>query len=97
LVLPDLPTATEAGINYQMSIWAGMFAPKGTPGDVVARLAQALDRALDEPTVSKRLNGLGASIPPKAERTPAAFATFVNAEITRWSPILQAAGNVEAK
>ena len=96
-ILPDVPTAREAGINYQMSIWAGMFAPKGTPKDVIERLARALDTALDDPNVGKRLTDLGGSIPAKNERTPASFAAFVNAEIARWSPILQAAANVEAK
>ena len=80
-----------------MSIWAGMFAPKRTPKDVVERLARALDAALDDPNVGKRLTDLGGSIPTKNERTPASFAAFVNAEIARWSPILQAAPNVEAK
>jgi tripartite-type tricarboxylate transporter receptor subunit TctC len=46
--LPDIPSAKEAGINYQMSIWAGIFAPKGTPKETVAKLAAALDKALAE-------------------------------------------------
>ena len=49
--LPDVPTAKEFGINYQMSIWAGIFAPKGTPPAVVAKLADALDKALDDDSV----------------------------------------------
>jgi tripartite-type tricarboxylate transporter receptor subunit TctC len=90
-VLPDVPTATEAGVKYQMSIWAGMFAPKGTPKAVTEILAQALDKALDDASLRKRVSDLGGSIPPKDERTPARFAAFVQAEIARWSPILQAA------
>jgi tripartite-type tricarboxylate transporter receptor subunit TctC len=89
--LPDVPTAKEAGINYQMSIWAGIFAPKGTPGPVVDRLASALDRALDDQDVQKRIGDLGGSIPGKAERKPAAFDAYVKAEIARWAPILKAA------
>ena len=46
--LPDVPTAKEAGVNYEMSVWAGLFAPKGTPPEVIAKLADALDKALDE-------------------------------------------------
>src|SRR3979409_1396096 len=46
--LPDIPSAKEAGINYQMSIWAGIFAPKGTPKEIIAKLAAALDKALDD-------------------------------------------------
>ena len=53
-----------------MSIWAGIFAPKGTPKDVVDKLAKALDTALDDPNVQKRLAELGGSIPGKDERTP---------------------------
>jgi tripartite-type tricarboxylate transporter receptor subunit TctC len=79
-----------------MSIWAGIFAPKGTPKDIVDKLATVLDQTLDEPGVRKRLSDLGGSLPGKDERTPAKFDAFVKAEIARWSPILKAA-NVEAK
>jgi tripartite-type tricarboxylate transporter receptor subunit TctC len=88
--LPDVPTASEAGVNYQMSVWAGLFAPKGVPPEVIARLADALDRALDEPVVQERLTQLGGSIPTKAERKPAVFDRFVRSEIARWAPILAA-------
>ena len=88
--LPDVPTASEAGVNYQMSIWSGLFAPKGVPPEVIARLADALDRALDEPAVRERLAQLGGTVPAKAERTPAAFDRFVRSEIARWAPILAA-------
>ncbi len=89
--LPNVPTAKEAGTDYQMDIWAGIFAPHGTPPAVVAKLADALDKALDDPGVRARLNGLGGSVPGKAERTPAAFDAFVKAEIARWAPIVKAA------
>jgi tripartite-type tricarboxylate transporter receptor subunit TctC len=94
--LPNVPTAKEAGVNYQMSIWAGIFAPKGTPKAAIDKLAAALDKALDDANVKKRLVELGGSIPAKAERTPAKFDSFVKAEIARWSPILKAA-SAEAK
>src|SRR6516164_271716 len=89
--LPGVPTAKEEGLDYQMSIWAGIFAPKGTPKPVVDKLAAALDKALDDPGVAAKLAELGGSIPPKNERTPAQFGSFVKAEIARWSPILKAA------
>jgi tripartite-type tricarboxylate transporter receptor subunit TctC len=89
-MLPDVPTAKEAGVNYQMSVWAGLFAPKGTPPEVIAKLADALDKALDEPFVRERLAQLGGAVPAKAERTPAAFDRFVRSEIARWAPILAA-------
>jgi tripartite-type tricarboxylate transporter receptor subunit TctC len=89
--LPQIPSAKEAGINYDMNIWAGIFAPKGVPKEVVGRLSAALDNALDDPGVAKRLADLGASIPAKEERNPATFDRLVKAEIARWSPILKAA------
>jgi tripartite-type tricarboxylate transporter receptor subunit TctC len=94
--LPNVPTAKEEGLDYQMSIWAGIFAPKGTPKPIVDRLAGALDKSLDDPGVTAKLADLGGSIPPKSERTPAKFGSFVQAEIARWSPILKAA-NVSEK
>jgi tripartite-type tricarboxylate transporter receptor subunit TctC len=93
--LPDVPTAKDKGLDYQMSIWAGIFAPKGTPKAVVDKLAAALDRTLDDPTVAAKLADLGGSIPSKSERTPAKFGSFVQAEIARWSPILKAANAAE--
>jgi tripartite-type tricarboxylate transporter receptor subunit TctC len=87
----SIPTAKETGVNYEMSIWAGMFAPKGTPKEIVDKLAGALDKALDEPGVQKRLAELGGSVPPKADRSPAKFDAFVKAEIAKWMPILKAA------
>src|SRR5262245_14714767 len=94
--LPNVPTAKEAGVDYQMSIWAGIFAPKGTPKAIIDKLAGALDQALEDPGVQSRLAGLGGSLPSKDERTPGKFASFVKSEIARWSPILKAA-NSEAK
>jgi tripartite-type tricarboxylate transporter receptor subunit TctC len=94
--LPEVPTAKEAGLDYQMSIWAGIFAPKGTSKEIVDKLAAALDKALDEPDVKKRIAELGGSLPAKDERTPEKFSAFVRAEISRWSPILKATGT-EAK
>jgi tripartite-type tricarboxylate transporter receptor subunit TctC len=89
--LPNIPSAKEAGIKYDMSIWAGIFAPKGVSKEVIDKLAAALDKALDDPSVKKRLGELGASIPVKEERNPATFGRLVKAEIVRWSPILKAA------
>ena len=85
--LPELPTASEMGVDYLISIWAGIFAPKGTPAPMVGKLADALDKALDDPSVRLRINALGGSIPGKAERNPAAFDAYVKAEITKWEPV----------
>ncbi len=93
--LPNVPTAKETGVNFEMSVWAGLFAPKGTPPEVVAKVSDALDRALDEPVVRERLAQLGGSIPAKAERNPAAFDRFVRSEIARWAPIVAATSQVQ--
>jgi len=89
--LPNVPTAKELGVDYQMSIWAGIFAPKGVSREIVEKLAVALDAALDDPVLQKRLADLGGAVPAKIDRTPAKFDAFVKAEIARWSPILKAA------
>ncbi len=80
--LPEVPAAKDGGVNYQMSVWAGIFAPKGTPKDVVEKLPVALDKALDDPTVIKRLADLGGAVPKKAERAPRRrFEKLVKSEI----------------
>jgi tripartite-type tricarboxylate transporter receptor subunit TctC len=89
-MLPDVPTAREGGIDYDMSIWAGLFAPTGAPPEIIAKLADALDQALDDPTVHETLTKLGGAIPAKAERSPAAFDRLIRSEVARWAPILAA-------
>jgi len=89
--LPDVPTAKEAGLACEMSIWAGVFAPNGTPRPIVDKLAVALDKSLDDSSVKAKVAELGGSIAPKSLRTPAKFNSFVNSEIVRWSPVLSAA------
>ena len=93
--LPNVPTAKEAGINYEMSVWAGLFAPKGVSPEIIARLSDALDRTLNEDVVRERIAQLGGSIPAKDERNPSIFDRFVRSEIARWSPILAAAGTAK--
>ena len=91
--LPDVPTTTEAGLpDYQVSAWNALFAPKGTPAAVVARLSEALSKALDDPATRKRLLDLGGVIPEGKERTGAYLGDFVKAEVARWNPIIKAAG-----
>src|SRR5262249_170083 len=69
--LPGVPSANEAGIpDYQISIWSAIFAPKGTPKPVADKLSDALNKALDDPSVTKRLVDLGGTVPPKADRGP---------------------------
>jgi putative tricarboxylic transport membrane protein len=93
--MPDVPTMAEAGFpQFEMNIWSGLWAPKGTPKDVVARLSHALDKALDDPALQKQMSDLGGLVPPKNERSPAFFASYVKNEIARWHPILKAAVTV---
>ncbi|MGB7256910.1 MAG: tripartite tricarboxylate transporter substrate-binding protein [Pseudolabrys sp.] len=90
--LPDLPSAKEAGIpKYGISIWSAIFAPKGTPKDVVAKLAGALDKTLDDPAIGEKLAKLGGTVPPKAQRGPEQLEKLLTADIARWNPILKSA------
>jgi len=90
--MPNAPTMAETGFpQFEMSIWSGLWAPKGTPKTVVARLSGALDKALDDPAVQKKMSDLGGSVPPKSERSTAFFESYVKQEIARWRPILKAA------
>jgi tripartite-type tricarboxylate transporter receptor subunit TctC len=91
--LPDVPTATEAGLPaFQASAWNALFAPKGTPKPVLDKLTSALDKALSDEAVRKRLLELGSDIPEGQRRGPQALAMLVKSEIDKWTPILKGAG-----
>ena len=91
--LPNLPTAKEAGLpDFQASAWNALFAPKGTPKDVVDKLSAALDKALDEEATRKRLLELGSDIPGKDRRGGPALLSLVKNEIAKWTPVIKAAG-----
>jgi tripartite-type tricarboxylate transporter receptor subunit TctC len=90
--LPDLPTSAEGGLpNFQAAPFYAMFAPKGTPQDVLDKLSAALDKGLDDETVRKRLIDLGAEIAEKKDRGPKPLAALVKSEMARLTPILQSA------
>jgi tripartite-type tricarboxylate transporter receptor subunit TctC len=92
--LPNLPTTAEAGLpNYQASAWNAIFAPKGTPAPVLAKLNAAVVKALDDDNVRKRLLELGSDIPKGEARTQAALAALVKSEIEKWSAVLKPATN----
>jgi tripartite-type tricarboxylate transporter receptor subunit TctC len=92
--LPDIPTTAEAGLPaFQAQAWNAIFAPKGTPAPVVAKLNAAAVKALDDEGVRKRLLDLGSVIPAAAERTPEALAALVKSEIAKWTPVLKPATN----
>ena len=93
--LPEVPTSTEAGLpDYQVSAWNALFAPKGTPKEIVAKLNDTLIKALDNDATRNRLLELGSVIPDKAGRSPQALAELVKSEVARWTPILKAAAKV---
>jgi tripartite-type tricarboxylate transporter receptor subunit TctC len=92
--LPDLPTTAEAGLpKYQASAWNAIFAPKGTPAPILAKLNAAAAKALDDENVRKRLLDLGSDIPKAEARTQAALAALVKSEIEKWSAVLKPATN----
>ena len=91
--LPDVPTAAEAGLEgIEIAIWHGLYAPAGTPDEVVAKLSAALKSALADPNVVQRFAELGtAPVPPEAV-TPQALQEKLLSEIDRWKPVIEAAG-----
>jgi tripartite-type tricarboxylate transporter receptor subunit TctC len=90
---PDIPTVDEAGVpGLYVDIWSGLWAPKSTPQDVVARLNGAIVEALADPRIRQRLVDMGQEIFPREQQTPAALAALQKAEIEKWWPIIKAAG-----
>jgi tripartite-type tricarboxylate transporter receptor subunit TctC len=91
--LKDLPTLEESGLkNFQVTIWHGLYAPKGTPADVQAKINTALKAALKDPDFIKKQEGLGAVVVTDKRIDSAEHKKFVAAEIAKWSPIIKAAG-----
>ena len=90
--LPDAPTTSEAGVDFVFRAWNAMVAPKGTPKEIVGRLADALSKALDDPKVQERYDELGSSVPTGDERGPAGLQKLVETEIARITPVIKAAG-----
>src|SRR3954468_4744162 len=90
--LPDVPSAKEAGDpQYMFNIWSAVFAPKGAPKEAVDKLSNALNQALDDPAVQKRLADLGGSVPLPPERGPLYLGKLLKDDIARWDPILKSA------
>jgi putative tricarboxylic transport membrane protein len=93
--IPDVPSSVEAGLpELQTIAWTALFFPKGTPQPIVERINSALDKAMRDESVAKRLAELGADLPADAERTPQALGKLVRDEIDKWVPLIQAAGVV---
>jgi tripartite-type tricarboxylate transporter receptor subunit TctC len=91
--MKDVPTTREGGLpEFEVSAWLALFAPKDTPQDVVAKLNDALVKALDEESTRRRLLDLGSVIPDRAGRSPDALQKLVVREVARWTPVLKTAG-----
>lgn len=91
-VLKDVPTLQESGLKgFDVSIWHGLYAPKGTPADVIAKLNNALKVALKDPDFIKKQEALGAVIIHDKRLEPAEHKKFVAAEIAKWGPVIAAA------
>jgi tripartite-type tricarboxylate transporter receptor subunit TctC len=92
-VLPELPTVAESGVpGFQVGIWHGMWAPKGTPKPVIDKLANALQMALKDPGVIAKFAELGTEPVSQDQATPAALAKHLKAEVDKWAPIIKKAG-----
>jgi tripartite-type tricarboxylate transporter receptor subunit TctC len=90
---PDIPTVDEAGLpGLYVSVWFGIWAPKGTPHDIVAKVNSAMQSSLVDPAVRQRLGDLGQEITPREQQTPEALAAFHRAEAEKWWPLVKAAG-----
>jgi tripartite-type tricarboxylate transporter receptor subunit TctC len=88
---PDIPTLDESGVGgLHISYWHGLFAPKGTPQEIIAKLNAAVVKALADPGVQQRFAGQGQDVFPNEQQTPEALAAFYKAEIDKWWPIIRA-------
>jgi tripartite-type tricarboxylate transporter receptor subunit TctC len=94
---PDIPTADEAGLpGFTVSQWTALWAPKGTPSDIIVKLNEAVVASLADKNVLARLADLGQSIPPRDQQTPESLGAYQKAEIEKWWPIMKAA-NIKAE
>lgn len=90
---PDVPTIDESGLpGFYLSVWHGLWAPKGTPPDVIAKLNAAVVDALSNSSVRSRLTDLGQEVAPREQQTPEFLRSFQKSEIEKWWPVIKAAG-----
>jgi tripartite-type tricarboxylate transporter receptor subunit TctC len=93
--IPNVPSANEAGLpQLQTVAWTALFMPKHTPAAIVARINDAVAKAMDDRIIEKRLAEIGADIPPPEQRSPEALRHLVNSEVDKWVPLIKEAGIV---
>jgi tripartite-type tricarboxylate transporter receptor subunit TctC len=91
--LPDAPTLDEQGLKgFEVMVWHGIYAPRGTPKEALDKLNAALRAALKDPTVASRFAELGAQVVPESKQTPEALRTWLKSEIDKWGPAIRKAG-----
>ncbi len=90
--LPDLPTTQEAGLDMEVTVWHGLYAPAGTPDDVVQKLTEALQAALQDQNVIDQFGALGTTPVAQDRATPEAHVELLSAQIELWKPIIEASG-----
>jgi tripartite-type tricarboxylate transporter receptor subunit TctC len=90
---PDIPTVDEAGLpGFHVSIWQGLWAPKGTPKEIVMKINAAVVEALADPAVRTKLKDIGQELPTRAQQSPEGFGACHKTEVEKWWPIIKAAG-----
>ena len=91
--LPDAPTLTEQGLkDFEVVVWHGVYAPKGTPREAIERMNAALRSSLKDPGVAAKFAELGAQIVPEAKQSPAGLREWLKSEIEKWGPVIRKAG-----
>jgi tripartite-type tricarboxylate transporter receptor subunit TctC len=91
-IAPEIPTVDEAGLSgLHLSLWQGLWAPKGTPRDLIAKLNRAVVLALADPIVRQKFVDQGFDIPAREQQSPEALGVHQKAEIDKWWPIIKAA------
>ncbi|WP_233254831.1 tripartite tricarboxylate transporter substrate-binding protein [Limnohabitans sp. T6-5] len=91
--LPDAPTLNESGLkDFEVLVWHGVYAPKGTPAAVIEKVGSAIRASLKDPAFAARMADLGAEIVPESKQSPEGLRTWLQSEINKWGPVIRSAG-----
>lgn len=95
-LLPDAPTSKEGGLpDFKIESWLGLYAPKGLPAPVLARLREAVAKALEDAEVQKKFLDIGGVVPPAADRGADRMLEIVKGDVTRWAEVVKKSGGIE--